>query len=136
PGMFLGDVGSYLLGALVAGVVIASMAAGTHPVAALAPVSVYWADTVSTIARRAFRGEPVFEAHRTHAYQRLTTVGFSHFASGLVVAILTATAGAVGILTAASILSPWLSGLAVVLVAFGFLALPRTFGNKLPRESS
>jgi UDP-N-acetylmuramyl pentapeptide phosphotransferase/UDP-N-acetylglucosamine-1-phosphate transferase len=71
--LFLGDVGSYLFGALAAGGILLGWL-GDAPLAVLvAPWSVYLADTTATLVGRARRGEPVLEAHRSHVYQRLTT---------------------------------------------------------------
>ncbi len=132
PGMFLGDVGSYLLGGVLGATAIAALSAGLNPVAALAPLSIYWADALTTLFRRAARGEPVFEAHRTHAYQRLTNTGFSHIAVAAVVAAFTAAAGGVGILVGGATLHWVLGAVFVVAVAGVFLALPRLRGDALP----
>lgn len=132
PGMFLGDVGSYLLGAVLGSTAIAGLSAGLNPVAALAPLSIYWADAVTTLFRRAARGERVFEAHRSHAYQRLTNTDFSHFAVAATVAAFTAMAGAVGILVATSAIHWALGALLVAAVAGVFVALPRLRGDALP----
>ena len=35
-------------------------------------------DTTFTLLRRAIRRENIFQAHRTHLYQRLTVAGWSH----------------------------------------------------------
>jgi UDP-GlcNAc:undecaprenyl-phosphate/decaprenyl-phosphate GlcNAc-1-phosphate transferase len=77
--VFLGDVGSYALGAALA--VLAACAvviAGLPPEAALGPLALYLADTAWTLQRRIRAGEPWLLAHRTHAYQRLTDAGWSH----------------------------------------------------------
>ena len=89
--MFLGDVGSYLLGSGIAVTVLESAFTNgrldLHGASkAGAPLSLYLADTANTIVRRAFRGESVTEAHREHTYQRLAhETGWPHWAiSGLV----------------------------------------------------
>jgi UDP-GlcNAc:undecaprenyl-phosphate/decaprenyl-phosphate GlcNAc-1-phosphate transferase len=76
--VFLGDVGSYALGVALA--LLAACAVIRHiPLeAALAPLALYLADTGWTLQRRIRAGERIFEAHRTHAYQRLCDVGWSH----------------------------------------------------------
>lgn len=79
--VFLGDVGSYLLGALVVGCGSAALLAGAPPLLAVAPALPYLADTGVTMLQRARRGESVVEAHRSHVYQRLTDGGRSHLAS-------------------------------------------------------
>lgn len=76
--MFLGDVGSYMIGAWIAVGVVIGLRAGITPVSVIAPVSLFLADTGMTIARRIRRGERWYEAHRSHAYQRLVIAGWSH----------------------------------------------------------
>lgn len=73
---FLGDVGSYFLGALVAGGVLLAGAGEYGPLGSgawilLGPVAIYLADTGWTLMSRLLRGERVTQAHRDHIYQRL-----------------------------------------------------------------
>lgn len=125
PGMFLGDVGSYLLGAGTAALALACLAAGVPPLASLAPLALYWSDTVITLCRRALRREPVLQAHRSHTFQRLTTRGFSHLAVSALVAGLTALAAALGLLSAAAYLPATVAAVGVALICLAYLALPR-----------
>ncbi|MBF0673464.1 MAG: NAD-dependent epimerase/dehydratase family protein [Salinibacterium sp.] len=97
--VFLGDVGSYLLGAGIAGIACAAVAAGLSPVAAVAPLAIYLADTSFTLARRVLKGEVWHEAHRAHVYQRLTDVGFSHVGSALIVTAATVACAGIGLAT-------------------------------------
>ena len=130
-GMFLGDVGSYLLGAVVGGGVVAAVLAGVPVVAAVGPIAIYLADTLVTLVRRAARSEPVLRAHRTHAYQRLTETGLSHGqVSALVTAFSIGTA-AVGLLVVAAGLSQVVAAGLVVLLCAAYLALPRLRGHRL-----
>jgi UDP-GlcNAc:undecaprenyl-phosphate/decaprenyl-phosphate GlcNAc-1-phosphate transferase len=98
--VFLGDVGSYALGAalavLAAGAVVI---AGLPPEAALGPLALYLADTAWTLQRRIRAGEPWLQAHRTHAYQRLTDAGWSHQRVTAVTAALTAGLSLLGALS-------------------------------------
>jgi UDP-GlcNAc:undecaprenyl-phosphate GlcNAc-1-phosphate transferase len=89
--VFLGDVGSYTLGAAVA--VLAAYAVLHHvPVeAAIGPLALYLADTAWTLQRRIRAGERWFEGHRTHIYQRWCDVGWSHQRVTVVSAAGTAT---------------------------------------------
>jgi len=89
--VFLGDVGSYTLGAAVA--VLAAYAVLHHvPVeAAIGPLALYLADTTWTLQRRIRAGERWFEGHRTHTYQRWCDVGWSHQRVTVVSAAGTAT---------------------------------------------
>jgi UDP-N-acetylmuramyl pentapeptide phosphotransferase/UDP-N-acetylglucosamine-1-phosphate transferase len=95
--VFLGDVGSYALGAALA--VLAASAvvlAGLPPEAALGPLALYLADTAWTLQRRIRAGEPWLLAHRTHAYQRLTDAGWSHQRVTAATAALTAVLSLLG----------------------------------------
>ena len=38
----------------------------------------FWVDASLTLLRRLLRGEQVWKAHRTHAYQRLALAGWGH----------------------------------------------------------
>jgi UDP-GlcNAc:undecaprenyl-phosphate/decaprenyl-phosphate GlcNAc-1-phosphate transferase len=97
--MFLGDVGSYLLGAMVAALAFAGFAEGISPVALAAPVALYLVDTGTTLLRRIRRGEPWFEAHRSHVYQRLTDRGLTHLQVAALVAGGSLLAGLAGMLS-------------------------------------
>lgn len=82
--IFMGDVGSVFLGFLfgimpfLAGALSDDLSVGmTIWIGAL----VLWPflfDSTFTLIRRLRRGENVFEAHRTHLYQRLNIIGWSH----------------------------------------------------------
>lgn len=77
--MFMGDVGAIPLGFLAAAFGLAGVAAGVWP--AWFPALVFLpflADATVTLARRARRREKVWEAHRTHYYQRLNQLGAGH----------------------------------------------------------
>jgi UDP-N-acetylmuramyl pentapeptide phosphotransferase/UDP-N-acetylglucosamine-1-phosphate transferase len=90
--VFLGDVGSYLLGGWIAATVVIGLRAGLPPEAVIAPLGLYLADTANTVVRRVRRGEAWWEPHREHAYQRLVQQGRSH-------TTVTAAAGSVMALT-------------------------------------
>ena len=76
--VFLGDVGSYALGASLAVLGVTAVLRGIPVEAAAAPTVLYLADTGWTLQRRVRAGERWLEAHRTHAYQRLCDAGWSH----------------------------------------------------------
>ncbi len=94
--MFLGDVGSYFLGAWLAALAVLGVRAGLPPEAILAPLALYVADTGSTLARRVLRGETWHEPHRDHAYQRLCRSGWTHVQASALVAAGIALSGALG----------------------------------------
>ena len=76
--VFLGDVGSYSIGAALA-VLAARLVLDGVPLEAVAgPVALYLADTAWTLQRRIRNGEAWLEPHRTHVYQRWCAAGYSH----------------------------------------------------------
>lgn len=86
--MFLGDVGSYFLGAALAAFAVAAIRQGLDPLAVAAPLGVFVIDPLLTFLRRWRAGDQVLEAHRSHTYQLLCRSGWSHVqTTGLVVAI-------------------------------------------------
>ena len=74
--LFLGDVGSLPIGLLL-GWLLLQLAASGHLAAALILPLYYLADATITLVRRIARGEPFWQAHRTHFYQRATDNGFT-----------------------------------------------------------
>jgi UDP-GlcNAc:undecaprenyl-phosphate/decaprenyl-phosphate GlcNAc-1-phosphate transferase len=123
--LFLGDVGSYLLGGVLALLVVAAIARGVPVEAASFAFLLYAADTGVTLARRMARGERWWEAHRGHAYQRLVDAGWSHAATtGLVAAVCAVTAGLGLVSLAAPLPGRVAAGAAAAVVVGGYLALP------------
>lgn len=77
--IFMGDVGSGYLGYVIS--VVAIAAARDMPAALwvwLILGGIFLADATVTLWRRALRGERLYEAHRSHAYQRLARRWKSH----------------------------------------------------------
>jgi UDP-N-acetylmuramyl pentapeptide phosphotransferase/UDP-N-acetylglucosamine-1-phosphate transferase len=74
--LFLGDVGSLPIGLFV-GWLLVLLAGNGHFAAALLLPLYYLADATLTLVRRLSSGERVWQAHRTHYYQRATDRGFS-----------------------------------------------------------
>lgn len=135
-GMFLGDVGSYLLGATIAGCAVGAILGGVPWLSALAPLSVYFADTLVTLARRTLRGEPILRAHRTHAYQRLTNTGLSHLQVTAIVSLFTVVTAVPGILMLAGIWPMPLAAAVILLAAATYVVLPRWRNDRLPARES
>jgi UDP-N-acetylmuramyl pentapeptide phosphotransferase/UDP-N-acetylglucosamine-1-phosphate transferase len=77
--LFLGDVGSLPIGLIVAWLLFMLAGAGNLVAALLLPLY-YCADATLTLGRRALRRERIWDAHRTHFYQRATDNGFSALA--------------------------------------------------------
>jgi Fuc2NAc and GlcNAc transferase len=66
----MGDVGSGWLGLTVAVLLLAAAAeGGVNAWAGLILIGAFAADATTTLLRRLLRGERVYEAHRSHAYQ-------------------------------------------------------------------
>lgn len=126
--VFLGDVGSYLLGASIAAIAVTGLLAGVYLEYLLSPVLIYLADTFTTFLRRARRGERLSTAHRQHVYQRLTDTGLSHVQVSVLVSVLSALTGAAGFVlaTAPAPLAVSASLFAAVVVAV-YLYSPRIF---------
>jgi Fuc2NAc and GlcNAc transferase len=77
--IFMGDVGSGTLGYLFAVIALASETARALPLLAwMILLGVFVFDATVTLARRLLRHERVYEAHRSHAYQRATQAGLTH----------------------------------------------------------
>jgi UDP-N-acetylmuramyl pentapeptide phosphotransferase/UDP-N-acetylglucosamine-1-phosphate transferase len=73
--LFLGDVGSLPIGLLLGWLLLVLAASGGRTAAVL--LSLYYlADSTITLLRRAAKREPVWQAHRSHFYQRATDRGF------------------------------------------------------------
>ena len=78
---FMGDTGSLLLGIVLALLVVRLAQKSPNPaslIGLLLVCSVYLWDSGFTLLRRLRRGENIFQAHRSHLYQRLAQLGLSH----------------------------------------------------------
>jgi UDP-N-acetylmuramyl pentapeptide phosphotransferase/UDP-N-acetylglucosamine-1-phosphate transferase len=76
--VFLGDVGSYSIGAVLAVLAVRLLLLGVPVEAVAGPAALYLADVGWTLHRRIRRGERWLEAHRTHVYQRWCDAGWTH----------------------------------------------------------
>jgi UDP-N-acetylmuramyl pentapeptide phosphotransferase/UDP-N-acetylglucosamine-1-phosphate transferase len=93
--IFMGDVGSAFLGFTFAVLPLMSYGTARLGVAAACILGVFVFDTAFTLGRRLSRGENVFQAHRSHLYQRLVVAGGSHESvTGLYAALATVFAAA------------------------------------------
>jgi len=97
--IFMGDVGSAFLGFSIA---VLPLAAGQQASRWLLPLAAcgmlpFLFDTTFTLLRRLGKGENVFEAHRSHLYQRLVIGGWSHAAVAGLYGMLAALGGALGL---------------------------------------
>jgi UDP-N-acetylmuramyl pentapeptide phosphotransferase/UDP-N-acetylglucosamine-1-phosphate transferase len=73
--LFLGDVGSLPIGLVLGWLLVVLAGSGARTAAVLLPLY-YIADSTITLLRRAANREPVWQAHRSHFYQRATDRGF------------------------------------------------------------
>jgi len=121
--VFLGDVGSYSIGAALAVLAVRLIAAGVPAEAVAGPVALYLADVAWTLQRRIRRGERWLEAHRTHVYQRWCDAGWSHQEVTLLTSALTVLLcllGVAGVLGGTAVrLAADLTGLGVLAVYLG-----------------
>lgn len=77
--IFMGDVGSGLLGYAFGVLALASERAGAVPIIVwMLLLAVFIVDATATLIRRVMKGERWYEAHRSHAYQRAVQAGYSH----------------------------------------------------------
>jgi UDP-N-acetylmuramyl pentapeptide phosphotransferase/UDP-N-acetylglucosamine-1-phosphate transferase len=77
--IFLGDVGSIPLGYLLGFLLLSTAARGHWKIALILPLY-FLADATITLGRRLMRGEKIWQAHRSHFYQRATQQGLGHAA--------------------------------------------------------
>ena len=77
--IFMGDVGSTLLGYTLGIIAIHESNQGELPILVFAILSsLFWFDATITLFRRAKNKEKLTEAHKKHAYQRFVQGGYSH----------------------------------------------------------
>jgi UDP-GlcNAc:undecaprenyl-phosphate/decaprenyl-phosphate GlcNAc-1-phosphate transferase len=129
--VFLGDVGSYSIGAALAVLAVRLIMDGVPAEAVAAPVAL--ADVGWTLQRRLRSGERLLEAHRAHVYQRWCDAGWSHPEVTVLTCALTVL---LCLLTAASVrggvalrVAADLAGLAVLAA---YLGSPALFSLVLP----
>ncbi|MFM6128092.1 MAG: glycosyltransferase family 4 protein, partial [Sphaerospermopsis kisseleviana] len=97
--IFMGDVGSAFCGFLIATL---PLVPGAHASERLVPIMAVamWPfifDTVFTLGRRLRKGENIFEAHRSHLYQRLVIAGWPHRAVSMLYGFLSAISASIAV---------------------------------------
>jgi UDP-N-acetylmuramyl pentapeptide phosphotransferase/UDP-N-acetylglucosamine-1-phosphate transferase len=121
--VFMGDAGSVPLGFLAGALGLQGWAQGLWPVWFPAVVfAPFAADATVTLLRRAARGERIWQAHRTHYYQRVILLGWSHRRTALAEYALMAVSAAVAALAARgawAVQALLLAGLAVLYFGAG-----------------
>lgn len=93
--IFLGDVGSVPLGFLAAAIGLAGWRDDVWPLwFPVVVFGVFIGDATLTLVKRLARRERVWQAHRSHYYQRLVRLGAGHRGTALLAYVLMAAAGA------------------------------------------
>jgi UDP-N-acetylmuramyl pentapeptide phosphotransferase/UDP-N-acetylglucosamine-1-phosphate transferase len=96
--IFLGDLGSATLGLLAAASCLLGSGRGLFPLwVGWLVFSPFIVDATWTLLRRLSAGERVWEAHRSHHYQRLVLAGWSHRRTLLWSYVLMAACGATAV---------------------------------------
>lgn len=123
--LFLGDVGSLPIGALLGYLLLLLAAAGELAAALILPLY-YLADATVTLVRRWLRGERLSQAHRSHFYQYAVQRGFPVPAvTNRVLGLNVVLAG----LAVASVIvgDPWVSACALAAAMLATAAVLATF---------
>ncbi|RZI97761.1 MAG: hypothetical protein EOP39_27715 [Rubrivivax sp.] len=130
--IFMGDAGSYFLGFIISFFALATVALGWLSLWQwLILGALFLADATVTLARRLRLRERLFEAHRRHAYQRLSRRWKSHRkATGLYIAI-----NVIWLLPMAALAGDRYIGLLLALVAYApVVAMMWMVGAGRPEE--
>jgi UDP-GlcNAc:undecaprenyl-phosphate/decaprenyl-phosphate GlcNAc-1-phosphate transferase len=135
---FIGDVGSYGLGAAWATLATWMLLGGGRIEVAAAPLLVFLADTAYTLQLRLRAGQRWYQPHKLHVYQRLVASGWPHLASSALVAgttllcCLLAVPAVLGAETPVRLLC--MAGMGVVCVAY--LRMPVWVGAPEPWQQA
>lgn len=124
---FLGDVGSYGLGAVIGGLVVLGALRGVGVLIMIAPLTLYLADGLSTVFGRVWRHEEWWVAHRLHVYQRTTDLtGRPLVVTGLVGILTAAMCGIVALPVEVELRLALMGALTIV-----YLSIPRAYESLL-----
>ena len=128
--LFMGDVGSGLLGYLFAVLALASERAHAVPLVLwVVLLGVFVFDATVTLLRRMAAGQRWLDAHAEHAYQRAVRTGRSH---ARVVGAVLALNALLALAATAALLRPALTPIAVLGAAAVLTAAYRRVGRELP----
>ncbi len=116
--IFLGDVGSVPLGFALGWLLFELARTGHWPAALILP-GYYIADATITLCRRLLRGEKVWEAHKSHFYQRAHQQGLSH--DQIATRVLYANMGLIGFAVFAALGNPLPAAAGAVILIGGLL---------------
>lgn len=125
--IFMGDTGSTTLGFTAAGMMVLAEREGVAPLwLSLVIFLPFISDATVTLLRRLLQGERVWEAHRSHYYQRLVQLGWGHRKTVLAEYGLMALCGGAALLAVdATEWFQWVILIAVVLIFIGFFGWVR-----------
>jgi UDP-GlcNAc:undecaprenyl-phosphate GlcNAc-1-phosphate transferase len=123
--VFLGDSGSYALGAGLGVLALLAWTAGRTPIEAIAPLLIYLVDTSWTLMRRHQSGAPFAEAHREHVYQRLQDRLGQHWRVSVLVLACTVACVAIPL----TVRSASIQVAMMIAVAALYVASPRWVGR-------
>ena len=116
--VFMGDAGSIPLGFLAACMGLSGWHTGIWPLwFPILVFSPFIVDTSLTLIRRTLRGERIWQAHRSHYYQRLIQSGWSHRKTALIAYGLMLICG----ISAVSLIFANTSGQSIVLLLIALL---------------
>lgn len=129
--IFMGDAGSVPLGFLAAALGIWGWQDDTWPLwFPLLVFSAFIFDASLTLAKRAARGERIWQAHRSHYYQRLVQMGWGHRKTAVIEYLLMlATSGSALFLIQNSVLHVVIA-LVAWLLAYTVLAIATDYAWK------
>jgi Fuc2NAc and GlcNAc transferase len=132
--IFMGDVGSGLLGYLFGVLAVASERSGGPPLLTWAILlGVFIVDATLTLLRRVLKGEQWYSAHRSHAYQRAVQAGRSHRAVSSNVLLINLLLGCAALISVERpALLPWMVGAAFLLLLAVYLLVERERPMFLP----
>jgi UDP-N-acetylmuramyl pentapeptide phosphotransferase/UDP-N-acetylglucosamine-1-phosphate transferase len=122
--IFLGDVGSLPFGFII-GFILIMLAGRGYAIPAFLLIAYYAADGIITMARRHFKGEKIWEAHRSHYYQKAAIAMGRH--DKVVIWVLLANIACFGA-AIASLQSPYYALLALPFI--GTLLTQMSFAKK------
>ena len=102
-----------------------------YPLVFIGPLATYAADTGFTLVQRLVRGEQFTEAHRSHVFQQLVALGWSHTQTAVVtVGFSAASAGLALATVGAPLMVTVLLLAAIIAVNALYLALPFLFRTR------
>jgi UDP-N-acetylmuramyl pentapeptide phosphotransferase/UDP-N-acetylglucosamine-1-phosphate transferase len=130
--VFMGDAGSIPLGFLAATLGILGSRQGVWPwLFPLLVFSPFIVDASVTLTRRALRGEKIWQAHRSHYYQRVVLLGATHRQLALAAyTVMLAMAGLAFALLLLPQQTVWVLILSAALYLLTFFAIDRRWQRK------